>query len=194
MTRERGFTLVEVLVAMAVLGAVLATIYGMVSGQLRRIVRGDEQVTLALFAEGLLGRAGLDLNAGGSGRTGDGLSWTIERRPVVLPPLPPEAAPGEPEADEAAEGEAGVERRTRDALDEAPEVEAPEVGGTAEGGRTSAATRRAPPRLVEFRVTVENQRGQRYSVATMALEAVDRDDGPDLLRDEDEPAAGGLLR
>lgn len=197
--RQRGFTLLEVLVAMAVLGAVMATVYGMVSGQLRRIARGDEQVTLALFAESLLDRAGLDLTGASAGATGDGLRWRIDRTPVTLPPLPREAAeptadpppPGEP----AAEGDVGG--RTRSALDQSlggSDASTTGERSAPETGRSEAGQRRQPPRLVEVRVSVENERGQHYSVATLQLEPA-ADTGPGLLRDEGQPPAeGSLLR
>jgi prepilin-type N-terminal cleavage/methylation domain-containing protein len=84
-----GFTLIEVLVALAVLAAVLSSAFGVFSTGLRGLSRSDERLTLALFAESLLTRSGLDLARGAdaeaSGSTADGLSWRVRRVPFQLP-------------------------------------------------------------------------------------------------------------
>jgi prepilin-type N-terminal cleavage/methylation domain-containing protein len=80
---ERGFTLLEVLVALAVLGSVLATVFGVFSSGLRSMSQGDDRLTLALIAESLLNRADLDLLRSQTEVTGsmpDGVSWRVTRR------------------------------------------------------------------------------------------------------------------
>jgi prepilin-type N-terminal cleavage/methylation domain-containing protein len=80
---ERGFTLLEVLVALAVLGSVLATVFGVFSSGLRSMSQGDDRLTLALIAESLLNRADLDLLRTQTEVTGsmpDGVSWRVTRR------------------------------------------------------------------------------------------------------------------
>lgn len=180
-----GFTLIEVLVALAVLGTVLATVLGMVSGQLRRIARGDEQVTLALFADNLLARADVDLGAGptASGELADGLRWTIERTPYLLPPLPARrdgtagtddrpqslldgALGGAPSGTgETGSSEGPGEERRQSALDQRSD-------NASTGSPGSESTRRQPPpQLWLIRVQVENARGERFQATTLRLEA-----------------------
>jgi prepilin-type N-terminal cleavage/methylation domain-containing protein len=80
---ERGFTLLEVLVALAVLGSVLATVFGVFSSGLRSMSQGDDRLTLALIAESLLNRADLDLLRSQTEVTGSmavGVSWRVTRR------------------------------------------------------------------------------------------------------------------
>lgn len=83
-----GFTLLETLVALAVLATVLASAFGVFSTGLRGLSRSDERLTLALFAESLLDRGGLDIVQGGgetSGATADGLlRWRVTKVPFEL--------------------------------------------------------------------------------------------------------------
>lgn len=91
-----GFTLLETLVALAVLATVLASAFGVFSTGLRGLSRSDERLTLALFAESLLDRGGLDVaRAGGetSGATADGLlRWRVTKVPFELPRAEVDAA------------------------------------------------------------------------------------------------------
>ena len=93
---DAGFTLIEVLVALAVLAAVLSSAFGVFSTGLRGLSRSDERLTLALFAESLLTRSGLDLARGAdaeaSGSTAEGLSWRVRRVPFQLPKAEIDAA------------------------------------------------------------------------------------------------------
>ena len=93
---DAGFTLIEVLVALAVLAAVLSGALGVFSTGLRGLSRSDERLTLALFAESLLTRSGLDLARGAdaeaSGSTAEGLSWRVRRVPFQLPKAEIDAA------------------------------------------------------------------------------------------------------
>jgi general secretion pathway protein I len=114
-----GFTLIEVLVALAVLAAVLSSAFGVFSTGLRGLSRSDERLTLALFAESLLTRSGLDLARGAdaeaSGSTADGLSWRVRRVPFQLPKAEVDAAVEEavpPPPDR--EGDAATSRFGRD--------------------------------------------------------------------------------
>lgn len=94
--RAGGFTLVEALVALAVLATVLAGAFGVFSTGLKGLSRSDERLTLALFAESLLARSGLDLARGAdaeaSGSTAEGLSWRVTRAPYQLPRAEVDAA------------------------------------------------------------------------------------------------------
>lgn len=113
-----GFTLLETLVALAVLATVLASAFGVFSTGLRGLSRSDERLTLALFAESLLHRGGLDVARSGgeaSGTTADGLlRWRLTSVPYELPPAEVEAAvaaalpllPREDTADRFGDGEA----------------------------------------------------------------------------------------
>lgn len=91
-----GFTLLETLVALAVLATVLASAFGVFSTGLRGLSRSDERLTLALFAESLLDRGGLDIVQGGgeaSGTTADGLlRWRVTKVPFELPRAEVDAA------------------------------------------------------------------------------------------------------
>ena len=164
---DAGFTLIEVLVALAVLAAVLSSALGVFSTGLRGLSRSDERLTLALFAESLLTRSALDLARGAdaeaSGSTAEGLSWQVRRVPFQLPKaeidaaveevvLPPsererEAASSssrfgrdaDAEAD-AAEGE-GRQQEERDETAEASTAEG--QGGTEGGGTSGFGSRRS---------------------------------------------------
>jgi type II secretion system protein I len=183
--RESGFTLIEVLVALAVLGTVLATAFGMVSGQLRRIARADEQVTLALFAQNLLARVdtGLGQAPSASGSTADGLRWTVLRSPYRLPPLPPrsrgggsgtdggerqgsmlEKALGSDREPGSSEGTGQEESQSAEGRS-LGEPRGSEASGSPGGGN------QPPPQLWLIRVVVENARGERFFADTLRLEA-----------------------
>jgi type II secretion system protein I len=83
-----GFTLLEALVALAILGVVMATVFGVIGSGLRSAHRDEDRLLLGLVAQNLLARSRLDLNpaAGAlSGDIGGGLRWRIESEPYVLP-------------------------------------------------------------------------------------------------------------
>ena len=83
-----GFTLLEALVALAILGVVMATVFGVIGSGLRSAHRDEDRLLLGLVAQNLLARSRLDLNpATGalSGDIGGGLRWRIESEPYVLP-------------------------------------------------------------------------------------------------------------
>jgi type II secretion system protein I len=92
-----GFTLLEMLVALAILGVVLVTVYGIFGNGLRGASRDEDRLLLALVAQNLLVRGRLDLDARQGPIQGDiqgGLRWEITSEPYKLPEgLLPEAPP-----------------------------------------------------------------------------------------------------
>lgn len=84
MASEHGFTLLEVLVALAVLGLALVTICGAISDSLLRTERvaQDEQATA--LANALLARIGYDLplRIGLTDGEDGGLTWRMTVNPV----------------------------------------------------------------------------------------------------------------
>ena len=59
-----GFTLLETLVALAILGIVLTAVYGVFGSGLRTAQRDEDRLLLALVARNLLARSALDLYPG----------------------------------------------------------------------------------------------------------------------------------
>jgi prepilin-type N-terminal cleavage/methylation domain-containing protein len=85
---ERGFTLVEVLVAMAVLGIVLGTVYRIYGSGMLAVTRNADELRLALVADALLERALLDLDPRRGelrGELAGGLEWRLSAAPLELP-------------------------------------------------------------------------------------------------------------
>jgi type II secretion system protein I len=83
-----GFTLLETLVALAILGVVMATVFGVIGSGLRAAHRDEDRLLLGFVAQNLLVRSRLDLNPIAGPRSGDiggGLRWRIESEPYVLP-------------------------------------------------------------------------------------------------------------
>ena len=78
-TQERGFTLIEVLIALAILGVSLAVVLTTVSDSLSRTRRGEQELAAAALAQTLLDRAGKDLVTKGTDATGDqdGFTWKL---------------------------------------------------------------------------------------------------------------------
>ncbi|HMR31467.1 MAG TPA: prepilin-type N-terminal cleavage/methylation domain-containing protein [Geminicoccaceae bacterium] len=85
---DRGFTLIEVMVALAVLGIVLAAIFRIYGTGILSVGRGVDELRLALAAEAVLERTRLDLDPRQGHAEGniDGIDWLMEARPVPLPP------------------------------------------------------------------------------------------------------------
>jgi prepilin-type N-terminal cleavage/methylation domain-containing protein len=92
----RGFGLVEALVALAVLGVALGAALAAGGAGLGPAERGRREAAMALLAESLLERAGLDLLVEGpiAEGTAGGLRWRLERTPFREPGA--EAAPSRP--------------------------------------------------------------------------------------------------
>lgn len=86
MTRrhDAGFTLIEVLVALAILSLVLAAFYGSLSGSSARLRRGDQQAIAVRRAIELSQRLRVDLPIRPtSGHYDDGMSWRLAVTPVA---------------------------------------------------------------------------------------------------------------
>ena len=95
-----GFTLLETLVALAILGIVLTTVFAVIGSGLRAAHRDEDRLLLGLVAQNLLVRSRLDLTTADGPRSGDiggGLVWRIESEPYAVPEdiLPP---PPDPDA------------------------------------------------------------------------------------------------
>ncbi len=98
--RDAGFTLVEVLVALAVVGLVLGAVYRIYGTGVLAVGRAASQLELALAAEAILERTRADLDprgAGVEGRIGEDLRFRLSASPMPPPPLPArQAADGPP--------------------------------------------------------------------------------------------------
>lgn len=97
---DAGFTLLETLVALAILGMVLTTVFAVIGSGLRSAHRDEDRLLLGLVAQNLLVRSRLDLTTADGPRSGDiggGLVWRIESEPYAVPEdiLPP---PPDPDA------------------------------------------------------------------------------------------------
>ena len=84
-----GFTLLETLVALAILGVVMATVFGVIGSGLRSAHRDEDRLLLGLVAAEPAGaqpsRSQPDRRDQRSGDIGGGLRWRIESEPYVLP-------------------------------------------------------------------------------------------------------------
>lgn len=173
---EGGFTLLEALVALAVLSAVLAGVFNVFSSGLRGLSRSDQQLTLALAAESLLDRAELDLAPTGPGDVGgvlpDGVSWRLAKRtydPALLRDgLAVEEAPTRSRRPELGEGMFAPEREDEDGG--GVDASDPLGGGGARAEAAAAAA--APVRLRAWLLTVDvaNAQGQTFSLSRLSLE------------------------
>jgi type II secretion system protein I len=78
--RERGFTLVELLVSLAILAVALGVLFGAISDSLDRVRKGRDDTLAAALAQSLLARAGAErpLDVGeASGAYYNGYSWRL---------------------------------------------------------------------------------------------------------------------
>ena len=82
---ERGFTLIEVLVALAILSVSLATLLGIFMEGLERTRQNQDEMAARVLAQSLLAQAGAverpQLGAK-TGRTSAGLLWRLDLRGV----------------------------------------------------------------------------------------------------------------
>lgn len=93
-----GFTLLETLVALAILGVVLTTVFDIFGKGLRAAHRDEDRLLLALVAQNLMARTRLDYNPTEGDLHGDiegGLRWAITSEPYEPPQdlLPERQAP-----------------------------------------------------------------------------------------------------
>lgn len=90
---ERGYTLIEVIVAFAVLGLALMLLLGTLSNGTRQVRWAADAGRAALHARSLLDGIGIDIPVVPGRSTGgfeDGrYRWTLEIAPFVDPALPP---------------------------------------------------------------------------------------------------------
>lgn len=77
---ERGFALVETLIATAILAVMLGTTFQILSTTSRATMTQRDQRRAALFAASVMARVGTDiaLAPGVTGGTSDGLDWRVE--------------------------------------------------------------------------------------------------------------------
>lgn len=89
MTTHRGFSLLETLVALAILSLSLGVIYQAQGTSVRAIAHSLSLQKVLLHAQSLLAEhAGPHTQAlPASGTTADGLAWSVSRQPLELPPL-----------------------------------------------------------------------------------------------------------
>ena len=92
-SRQRGYTLIEVIVAFALLALALTLLLGTLSGAVRQVRWSTDAGRAALHAQSLLDQAGLGepLRAGTrEGEFEDGrYRWSLEVEPWTDPALPP---------------------------------------------------------------------------------------------------------
>lgn len=83
--REEGFTLLEVLVALAILGASVATIFPLVSNNRASQIEADMRWRMAFLADALVQSVGLEapLAPGRWEGSREGFSWSLDVTPYV---------------------------------------------------------------------------------------------------------------
>lgn len=87
-SRHGGFTLIEVVVALAILALASAVIYESLGWSLRRTQMLRERESAWLFAESALAKVRARTTAGAAleqGETDDGLRWTVQVEPRESP-------------------------------------------------------------------------------------------------------------
>ena len=96
MRSQRGYTLIEVIVAFAVLGIALMLLLGTLSNGTRQVRWAADSGRAALHAQSLLDGIGIDIPVVPGSSTGefeDGrYRWSLEIAPYVDPALPPALA------------------------------------------------------------------------------------------------------
>lgn len=180
---ELGFTLLETLVALAILGVIMTTVYAVIGSGLRTAHRDEDRLLLGLVAQNLLTRSQLDLDPSQGAITGDiqgGLRWRIESEPYavpqgLLPEAPPQAEqsplgsrePGATEDAAAARSSDtssfGEQSATSDRMEQQPA----ETGQSDTGEAPQEP--REPMRLRLIRVLVEKG-DQQFALSTLAIE------------------------
>ena len=170
MDGQRGFTLLEVLVALTVLGLVVVVLFQGLTGGLKRTERDTDRIALVLAARQVLARLDLDLagvqplQAGEIGR----IRWRIERTPTpnsFAAPLPPASADNAsnfaPRNGRGSTSDRGFGESGGFAMG----------SGSDQGGRApdGANPPEATTRLLRVVVTVEDDRGGSLAVTTMRV-------------------------
>jgi general secretion pathway protein I len=85
--RERGFTLIEIIVALAILAVALGALFEAFSGGLRATAAVGRQAATVMLAQSLLDRIGQDIPLAAGEQAGvseDGLRWSIVIAPSPL--------------------------------------------------------------------------------------------------------------
>jgi general secretion pathway protein I len=85
--RQSGFTLIEIIVSLAILAVALGTLFQAFSTGLRATTVTDRQAAATLLAQSLLDRIGQDIPLAAGERAGvsaDGLRWSITVGPSPL--------------------------------------------------------------------------------------------------------------
>lgn len=94
--RQRGFTLIEVIIAFALLALALTLLLGTLSGAARQVRGADEVGRATLHAQSLLAQLGVGevLEPGQTEGELEGgrYHWSLQVAPYVDPKLPPAAA------------------------------------------------------------------------------------------------------
>ncbi|MFO1028408.1 MAG: type II secretion system protein [Acetobacteraceae bacterium] len=85
---QRGFTLLELMVALAIVAILSATAFQAMSGALDRLGRGHTEAEALALAQSTLNRVGADIPLGNDevrGRTEDGFTWLVQTAPYEGP-------------------------------------------------------------------------------------------------------------
>ena len=85
--RQRGFTLIEIIVALAILAVALGALFQSFSGGLRATTVAERQAAAVMLAQSLLDRVGQDIPlvpGEQAGVSDDGLRWSLAIAPSPL--------------------------------------------------------------------------------------------------------------
>lgn len=100
--RARGYTLIEVIVAFAVLALALTLLLGTLSGAGRQVRWADDAGRAALHAQSLIDQLGIGEPLAPGEREGDfedgRFHWRLQVSPWRDPAQPPDQAPDQPQA------------------------------------------------------------------------------------------------
>ncbi|WP_409363663.1 prepilin-type N-terminal cleavage/methylation domain-containing protein [Bradyrhizobium sp. AUGA SZCCT0051] len=83
---EAGFTLVEIIVALAILSAGLSLVLGMISSALQRTASAEKMATAGSIAQSLMAKVGTEVPVGREEREGkypDGYRWRVRMQPLA---------------------------------------------------------------------------------------------------------------